>query len=92
VRTRHRLGAALLDHFGMGVEHLEMRSDADRLLQVGVDPTELLGGAVISGNVDMNSAKGASVEAMLRDLRAAVDDRGGHADAADQLHQRRQAG
>ncbi len=89
---RQRGGAGLLFHLGMRVEHVEdPLGGSDRLLQVRVDATELLRRAVHQQQRRHEREERARRHLMRGDLPRAVHERDGHAHAADQLHQRRQA-
>ena len=76
----------------MDVEHLEdALRGGDGLLQVCVDATELLGGAVHQEERCHKRREFAGGQPAGRDLPAAVPERGGHAESADELHERWQA-
>ncbi len=89
---RERSGAGQLEHLGVGVQHLEdALGRRGRLLQVGVDAAQLLGGAVHQKKRADEGDEIAGRQMAFSDLRTSINNGGRHADAAEQFHQRRQA-
>ena len=91
---RGQLGRARpIGHLGVRVQHLEdALRRADRLLQVGVDPAEFARRTVHHERVREKGRELADGELAGADLGAGVPEGGHDAQAAQQLHQRRQRG
>jgi hypothetical protein len=90
---RQRQRRRLLVHFGVRVEHVEdPLGRGDRLLQVGVDATEFLGWSVHQEGGGKKRRELPGRQPTGGNLLCAVPEGRSHPEAANQLHERRQAG